>query len=59
MDYDGTSRSGATVVKNYKHLSAEADCNSPTSTAIWEDTLICEPTLKIRKVTFFNLENKN
>ena len=53
--FDGTSRSAATIMDNFKHIEDEPDCHNPTDTNVWEDTLICDDSVPIRKIMFQNM----
>lgn len=58
-EFDGVSRSSATVLNNFKHIEDEPDCTNPNDQSIWEDTLVCDSSLPLRKVIFDNMINKN
>lgn len=57
--FDSNSRVSATIVNNFKHIADEPDCYSPGDQSIWEDTLICDPTITVRKLTFSNTQNQS
>lgn len=51
-EYDGTQRTAAAITANYKHLASEAACRPPSSTSQWDNTLICDDSVKVARVTF-------
>ena len=57
-NYDGSTRPSATILNNYPHIAAENGCSPPSDTGIWQDTLICDSTLPLRKVRFEKLEKR-
>lgn len=51
-NYDGVQRQSAAIVRRYKHLADDSACSPPTSTMAWDDTIACDHTVKIVRVTF-------
>lgn len=54
--FDGTQRQSAAVAYNYKHLKTEPACKPTSSIASWDDTVACDSTVKLVRVTFNYLE---
>ena len=47
------------MLNNFRHIEDEPDCTNPTDEDVWEDTLICNSDVPLRKVIFDNLVKKN
>lgn len=52
-------RTSATIVTNFKHIASEAGCSSSNNPGLWDNALVCDQTVKIRKVKFTNLREKS
>lgn len=55
-NFDSTTRTSATVMKNWNHFTNESGCAYSTS-ADWNSGTICDQSVKIRQVKFSNLRN--
>ncbi len=55
--FDGQARTNATIVYNYPHISKQhtSHCFIPQTATSWDSSLLCDPTIKIRRVYFTNL----
>lgn len=53
-EFDANSRTSATIVPKYPHLSAESACLDATDASLWDDALTCDETALIRAVTITN-----
>ena len=56
-DFDGSQRSSAAVVNNFKHLSSETACKPTSNSAQWDDTLACDSSVKVASVRFSQLQS--
>jgi hypothetical protein len=55
--FDGnTSRTSATIVHNYNHISAwnHLYCKSPSSVDQWDNSIMCDQTITIRRIYITN-----
>lgn len=55
--FDGTQRSAAAITYNYKHLAKESACKPPTDVSQWDNTLACDDSVKVARVTFSGLQS--
>ena len=55
--FDGQNRTNATLVYNYPHISKQhpLNCSSPQTASAWDNSLLCDSTILIRRVYFTNL----
>ena len=53
--FDGKQRKSAAVAYRYNHLASEAACLPTSSTSSWDNTLACDETVKLVRVTFNQL----
>lgn len=53
--FDGKQRKSAAVAYRYNHLASEAACLPTTSTSSWDNTLACDESVKLIRVTFNQL----
>lgn len=53
--FDGKQRTSATVTYNYKHLRSDPACQTTTSIASWDNTIACDSSVKLVRVTFSHL----
>lgn len=51
-EFDGTQRASAAITKSYKHLLSEPACKPTTDVLKWDNTLACDQTVKVARVTF-------
>ena len=58
-NFDGVSRSSATIVKNWPHIAEESACFDTDNTTKWDDVLLCNESITILRVMFTNLLDKN
>ncbi len=50
--FDGKQRKSAAVTTYYKHLVADPACVPTTNVSAWDNTIICDETVKVARVTF-------
>jgi hypothetical protein len=50
-----TNRTAATLVNNWTHLAVEGACANATNPAVWNNAIVCDESLTIRRVLFRNL----
>jgi hypothetical protein len=50
--YDGVQRASAAITANRKHLAVEPACRPPTNVLEWDNTLACDQSVKVARVTF-------
>jgi hypothetical protein len=57
MAFDGTTRTSGTIVQNYPHIGRYNQNNCPPATvaAAWDNTIMCNQNVKIRRIYFTNL----
>jgi hypothetical protein len=53
--FDGKTRQSAAITYNYKHLQTEPACLPTTSQASWDNTIACDSSVKVVRVTFNQL----
>ena len=57
--FDGTSRPSATIVGNFPHIAInETNCQPATTVASWDNAIICNQNVQIRRIFFTNLMDK-
>lgn len=56
--FDNITRSSATIVSNFKHLADDPACKSSPTPNIWDNALVCDQSVIIRRVMFTNLQNE-
>ena len=49
--------SKATITHNWPHLKSGGKCHSPSSPSNWDDAIMCESDVEIRRVQFTNMQN--
>jgi len=59
--FDGINRTSGTIVSNYQHIAAfeQNHCVSATQPTKWDNTLMCDQSITIRRVMFTNLAVPN
>ena len=50
--FDGKQRKSAAVTTSYKHLLADPACLPTTNVSAWDNTIICDESVKVARVTF-------
>ena len=45
--FDGQTRTGGAVTHNWKHLANDAACSPTSNIAAWDDTLMCDSSVKV------------
>jgi len=53
--FDGRQRVSGAVTYNWKHLASESACSSTTSVAAWDNTLICDESVKVVGIAISSL----
>jgi hypothetical protein len=53
--FDGTQRKSAAIVNNYKHLASDPACKPTSNSLIWDNTIACDETVKVARVTISGL----
>ena len=53
--FDGRQRSSAAITFNWKHMASDSACAPPTSTAAWDNTIICDSTFKVKGIAVSQL----
>jgi len=58
--FDGGSRTSATIVWGFPHIATynAAVCPSATSPTNWDNAVMCDQTVAIKRVLFGNIINK-
>lgn len=57
-NFDTVTRTSATIVSNFKHIAADTTaCKSAAAANLsrWDSGLVCDQTVKVRRVTFTNI----
>lgn len=54
--FDGVQRASAAITFNYKHLASEPACQPPQNIQQWDNTLACDESVKVARVTFSKLK---
>lgn len=54
--FDGTQRQSAAIVFNYPHLASDPACLPTSNTKVWDNTIACDQSVKLVRVTFNKLE---
>lgn len=60
--FDGsTARTSGTIVRNYPHIAQynQNKCPPATDSSLWDNTIMCNQDIKIRRIFFTNLLDKN
>lgn len=55
--FDGVQRQSAAVTFNYNHLKTEPACKPTTSIATWDNTIACDSSVKLVRVSFNGLKS--
>jgi len=55
MAFDNTTRSSATIVQGYSHISQFNQCPAPTAPTSWDNAVMCNSNFTLRRVIFTNL----
>lgn len=59
LAFDGNVRTSATILHKYPHISTyhQSNCLQPSTAANWDNAIICDKNITIRRVMFTNLLN--
>ena len=52
---DGVNRTSARIIYFSKHLGGEPGCSRTTNMFTWDNTLVCDDSAPLRKITFSGL----
>lgn len=57
FDGNSISRTSATIIQNYNHIAnyQQSHCVSAANTSLWDNAIICDQTIKLRRILFTNL----
>ena len=53
--FDGVARSSVTIVWGFPHLTPDPNCFAASTPTDWFDAIICDDTVKMRRVMFTNI----
>lgn len=55
--FDGTTRSSATIVHGFPHIASTNHALCPVAPSGWDDAVMCDSSVTIRRVIFTNLDD--
>lgn len=53
-DFDGVTRTSATVIPYFTHMDIAGQCNNATNPPLWNGSLVCGSSTVVRKIMFTN-----